>query len=320
MSRFKILVFILVIGIAGSILASAYWYYTRVLGHDNTVAGQIEQLKGKKNAPPDPGIKRFDKAIEEVKTGDLNTGREALYDLVRHFPESRRSPEAKRIIGEMNMDMLFSTENPLRRKYIVQPGDSMGLIARKNQTTIECLLRANGMLSTGLQPGDNVYVFNLEFDIVVDLSAKTLTLLRNDRFFKEYQAIDIKLPIGLKAPTELTLNDKAAWVQGRRVLSTDPQFMNADKWLMANKPGFNIRSQPQAKAVTPAQTVMPAAASAKTKGKQKPTSMADAVASADNDTVDGTAGIPETGVFLPREDTEELFTIMRTGTKLKVVR
>jgi len=323
MSRFKILVFLLAVGLAGTVLATAYWYYTRVLGKDDRLSRQIEQLKKAKGNLPDPGIKRFDKAIELLKGDDMDGGRDALYDLVRHFPDSKRSPEAKRIIGEMNMDMLFSVErNPLKKDYIVQPGDSMGLISRKNQTTIECIMRANGMTSTSLQPGDHLFVFPIEFDLVVDVSAKTVTLLRNERFFKEYQALDVKLPFGVKAPTELTLNDKAAWIGGRRVLSTDPQFMNSDKWLMANKPGFNIRAQPQAKPVPPAQTVVPATKqpAAKGKGKKGSTDMASAVAEADNDSVDGTAGVPETGVFVPREDAEELFTIIRTGAKVRVVR
>jgi hypothetical protein len=35
---------------------------------------------------------------------------------------------------------------------------------------------------------------------------------------------------------------------------------------------------------------------------------------------DDLAGIPETGVFLAKEDIEELFTIIRTQTKLFVAR
>jgi len=325
MSRFKILVFIFAVGIAGSVLASAYWYYTRVLGKDDRLESQIQLLQKKKGNLPDPGIKRFDKAVEQLKSNDLDGGRDSLYDLVRHFPESKRSPEAKRIIGEMNMDMLFSPEkNPLKKNYIVQPGDSMGLITRKNQTTIECLMRSNGLISIALQPGDKLTIFPLDFELVVDVSAKTLTLLRNERFFKEYQALEVKLPFNVKAPSEMTVNDKAAWVGGRRVVSTDPQFMNADKWLMGNKAGFNVRALPQAKPVTDVQTVVPANAKGKAKSKtsKKPSDndFSSAVANADTDTVDGTAGVPETGVFLPREDTEELFTIIRTGTKLKVVR
>ncbi len=46
MSRFKILVFLLAVGIAGSVLAAAYWYYTRVLGHESLVQGQISKDAG----------------------------------------------------------------------------------------------------------------------------------------------------------------------------------------------------------------------------------------------------------------------------------
>lgn len=319
MSRLKILVFIFAVGVAGSIIAAAYWFYTRIIGADTKLETQIVQLQSKKNAPPDPGIKRFEKAAELIKEGNLEESRTALYELLRSFPNSMCAPEAKRIIGEMNLDMMFSVNtNPLKKNYIVQPGDSMGLIARKNQTTIECILRANGMMSNGLQPGDHLFVFPLEFDLVVDVSAKTVTLLRNQRFIKEYQALEINLPSGVKIPADLTLNDKAAWVNGKRVLSTDSQFMNADKWLMVNKPGFNIRAQTQAKPVNQAEVITPAAVAKTTKKNSKAKTSGNVTP---NDTADPSDEVVvTTGVFLPREDAEELFTLIRTGTPLKVVR
>ena len=172
-------------------------------------------MKGKGAAPPDPGIKRFEKAVELIQDSDLNAGRSALYELVRTFPESSRVAESKRIIGEMNMDMLFDSElNPLKKDYIVQPGDSLNLIARKQQTTVECVMRANGLQSGTLQPGDHLFVFPLDFSLVVDVSGKTVTLLRNDRFFREYIALDVKLTPP-KAPYEAKVSDKPAWVNGQ---------------------------------------------------------------------------------------------------------
>lgn len=302
MSRFKILVFILTIGIAGSVIAGAYWYYTRILGHDSTLESEIQALQHKKTAPPDPGIRRFERAIEIVKEGDLKEGRKALYELLHTFPNSTKADEAKRIIGEMNMDMMFSVnDNPQRKDYVVQPGDSLGLIARKQQTTIECIMRANNMLSPRLQPGDHLFVFPLDFSVQVNLADKTLTLLRGESFFKEYEVLDVRLPNNVRAPAELTLNDKAAWVGGKRVLSTDNQFVSADKWLMGNRPGVNIRSTPQAKPLPQE----PAA----DKKKDKNATNAPEIAPA-----------PETGVFLKREDIEELYTIIKTGTPLGLKR
>lgn len=316
-SRFKIIVLLLALGILGSIVATAWWFYIRVIAPDADLQTEITAMHGQKGTPPDPGIKRFDKALELVSASDLDNGRTALYDLVRTFPESTRVTEAKRIIGEINMDMLFSADiNPLKKDYIVQPGDSLGLIARKNQTTIECIMRANGLQSGMLQPGDHLFVFPLDFEIVVDISARTLTLLRNQRFFREYPALDVKIPANVKIPFETKIGDKVAWVRGNRVSSTSAEFMNADKWLVENK-GFNIRALPKAKPITP--KAVPVAASGKGKSGKARGAVLEGT-TVDDDSVDASASLPATGVFLPREDIEELFTIIRTQTPFKVVR
>lgn len=318
MSRLKIIVFLMAVGVLAAILATAWWFYIRVIAPDADLQTEIIAMKGKGATPPDPGIKRFDKAVEHIQGSDIEAGRTALYELVRIFPESTRVTEAKRIIGEMNMDMLFSVDlNPLKKDYIVQPGDSLGLIARKQQTTIECLLRANGLQSGMLQPGDHLMVFPLDFELVVDVSAKTLTLLRNQRFFREYIALDVKLPASTKVPFETKVSDKAAWVKGKRVSTLSADFMSADKWIVGEKSNFNIRALPKAKPVEAAPVQ-----AAPTKGKSSKKARGEAMAgtSVEDDDVDVTAAMPVTGVFLPREDIEELFTIIRTQTPLKVVR
>lgn len=329
MNKVKIIVFFLAVGLAGTMITYAYLSYTRVVNTDNKLTAEIHVMQVNKKELPDPGIKRFEAAVEQIRTGDKDGGRDALYEMLRQFPASKCGPEAKRIIGELNMDTLFSVdENPLKKGYIVQPGDSLGLIARKNQTTIECILRANSMLSMGLQPGDNLIVLPLEFEMIVDISAKTVTILRNQRFFKEYQTLDVKLPVGMKAPTEITISDKAAWVRGKRVLSTDSEFMSADKWLLCSKPGFNIRAQAQAKpvddtihVVAPAKTPAKTPAPPKNAPAKKPEPAKSSVAAAaENDDHDATANVPQTGVFLAREDAEELFTLIRTQTPVKVLR
>jgi hypothetical protein len=338
MSRLKILLFLFVVTLAAAVIAGTYWTYTRVMGHDEVVETQIKKLEGKKSAPPDPGIKRFDKAIEILKSGDLKGAHEALYELLRHFPESSRAPEARRIVGEMNMDMLFSRDqNGQAKEYTVQPRDVLNAIAHKNQTSVVCLLRSNGMMSTMLQPGDKLVVFPLDFAIVVSMGAKTLTLLRNGRFFKEYPTLDIRLIPGMKIPSatgrlDLTVKDTAAWVSGKRTIPTDPLFNDADKWLMTNKEGFNVRALPQAKTANAEQTIIEPhkmsssgkepknKASSKPPKPSKPVKQPPKAIPGGEDEVDATAKVPETGIFLAREDIEELFTLIRNGTPLTLVK
>lgn len=367
MSRFKIVLFLVVTSLAGACVAATWWLYTNVIGEDAIVVKQIKQIQVDKKSGPDPSLKRFDKAVEVLRD-NTEEGRDALYELLRNFPDSTRAAEAKRIIGELNLDALFSKSlNTARKDYIVQPGDSLGRIAAKNATTIECLLRANALMSSSLQPGDRLFVFPLEFEIMVSVSAKTLSLLRNGRFFKEYHAAEVRLPVGFRAvtasvplkpageaataptttapatgakgakkiqpsapalgPGELILNDKAAWVEGKRVAPTDSHFISADKWLIGSRPGFNIRALPVATPVggPVTHTTSTAAAGGATRSQNatrpaKTPKLVKPVMASMEDDEDATAFVPETGVFLAREDIEELFTIIRPGTKVRVVK
>ncbi|QIF02611.1 LysM peptidoglycan-binding domain-containing protein [Roseimicrobium sp. ORNL1] len=330
MSRFKIVIFLMAVGIAGSIIATAYWYYTRVLGHDTKLQGEIKQLQAQKTTLPDPGVKRFDKAVELLNENNFGEARVALVEMLKTFPDSSRAGEARRIIGEMNMDMLFSKEdNTARRDYIVQPGQGLQAIATKNQTTIECLLRANGLQSHMLQPGDKISVFPLDFEILIDASDKTLQLKLKGLPFKMYNAIDIKVPPGMKIPqNELKIASKSAIYNGKQVNALSPDFMEADKWLTATRGNnnFMIRSMPRAKAMQPAAAPVPAPAvpeahAGKDKGgkgkQQQQSGKKGAQPTAEEATVPEPA---PTGIFLPREDIEELYTIIRQQTPVVIIR
>jgi hypothetical protein len=196
------------------------------------------------------------------------------------------------------------------------------------------------------------------------VSAKTLTLLRKGRFFKEYQAVELRLPVGFRTgaapappkqgesearpaepakavapvnaknskkrpvatpplpPGELTLTEKAAWVDGRRVASSDLHFISADKWLIGSRPGFNIRALPAAKPVGDPGLVTTSTKSGGSAAKNSRPAKAAKVMKPVPDTADEEDFDPvlETGVFLAREDIEELFTIIRPGTKVRVVK
>ena len=238
---------------------------------------------GGKGPPPDPGKSKFARAVELLKAGNLDDGQERLFEIVRNYKESSKYVEAKRIIGEINMDALMEPSvGPGKKEYIVQRGDSLSLIASKNSTTISCIQRANGMLNTLLHPGDRLIVFPLEFDIVIGIDAKTLTLMRKGRFFKEYPVQKIRIPPGVRIPFESVVGDKAAWSDGRRVTFTSSKYLGADKWLQLKKGRIVITGKPPA-----------------------------------GDATDDDA---HPGIFLDPADMEELFTVIRTATPVKVVR
>jgi LysM repeat protein len=313
-TQLKLLLFLIVLGITLGCMATAYYIYDKILKPEKAIQQEMAGMKKSTMPRIDPGAKRFEVAVEQIKQGHIMEGREALNKMLQQFPDSATCTEAKRIIGEINLDELYSINQKAGKKdYIVQPGDSLALIASRQGTNMDMIVRLNGLMGTTLQPGDHLTLVPLDFSVVVDVSEKTVTLRRKvgdkEYFFKEYHASDLRLPPSMKVPApEMEIKGKSAVADGKSVLSTDPRYVDAEKWLPGSRAGVVLRTPPVAKAVPIAAPVDAA--------KKKAGTVAVAP-----DSFDPLIEIaPETGVFLDRADLEELFALVRNGSKLYFIR
>jgi hypothetical protein len=308
-TQLKLLLFLIVLGITLGCMATAYYIYDKILQPEKAIQAEMAGMKKSDMPRIDPGAKRFEVAVEQIKQGRINEGRELLYKMLQQFPDSVTCTEAKRIIGEINLDELYSINHKVGKKdYIVQPGDSLALIASKQGTNMDMLVRLNGLMGITLQPGDHLTLVPLDFSVVVDVSDKTVTLRRKsgdkEYFFKEYRAVDLRLPPSMKVPAEMEIKGKSAVSDGKSVLSTDPRYVDAEKWLPGSRAGVVLRTPPVAKAVVVAEPTP------ETQSKKSDTSAA----------ADLIEVAPDTGVFLDRADLEELFALVRNSSKLYFIR
>jgi hypothetical protein len=295
-TQLKLLLFLITLGILVGVVGTGWWLYQNVIAHDAAISKDIvasRDVPGR--APPDPGARRFVAAVDQVKAGEHDEARDAFYKLLQSFPRSPTCEEAKRIIGEMNMDALYKLDaSGGKRDYIVQPGDSLLAIAARNKTTMEALARINSLTTINLQPGEHLFVIPMDFDLAVDVSEKKVTLLRAGRFFKEYNALDVKLPTTMKVPTELEVNSKSAIFDNKSANPVTADFVRAEKRIIASKganaAGLMIRTPPVAKAIVEGE---------KAGNDDNP--------------------VTNTGLFLAREDIEEIFPVLRKGSKFSLV-
>ncbi|MBB5033581.1 LysM peptidoglycan-binding domain-containing protein [Prosthecobacter vanneervenii] len=318
-TQIKLLIFLITVGLVAGTLAMGYWVYMNILLKESQVEHDIASMKAKDRPRIDPGVRRFEAAVELIKDGKIDEGRDALYKLRQQFPDSKTCTEAMRIIGEINMDQLFSANSSSGKKdYIVQPGDSLNLIATKQSTTIDSIIRASGLMSFNLQPGDHLTIIPMDFHLGVSVAKKQVMLLRKvgdkEYLFKVYEAKDIRLPPGTRLPVEMSILAKNSVYDGKQVNSTDANYAESEKWIAGTKAGVSIRTPPVAKAM-PVEEPQPVAPAAK--GKK---SGSHSTASPAAMPVPAPSPSAETGIFLSREDIEELFALVRKGSKLSLVR
>ena len=291
--HFKLFVGIIGLAIAGGLFGFSYWIYKNRLVADQEMVAKIAELDAVEiKDTPDPGLTLFERAAQHIAVGEIIEGRDLLLDLVRLYKDSARFQDSKRIIGEINMDLLLS-KSPMsgKKEYVVQRGDSMALIAGRQKTTYDYLMRVNGLFGTTLHPGDKLTVFPLDLSVVVKEKEKTLTLLRKGRFFKEYPVDMVAFPPNLSPPFATKVSGKAVWRGNQRVRVTDPGYPDLPRWITLDTPGFMLLPKG-------------------TNGQPKPEQLNDPEAALEEELI--------YGVFLEPQDMHEIYSVLTISSEVSV--
>ncbi len=280
MGRLRLVfIFLSLLIFATAVIFVAY-YWEHVVKPDLEIEKELKkEVKVKVREAPDLGIREFEQVVDLLKKGESMTARERLYYLMEYYPDSSVLPEARRIVGEINTDLLIS-RIPLEDKteYIVKSGDALAAIARRHKTTIDYIMRANGRTSSVIHPGDRLTVYPLDFNVVIDKSDQMIRMELKGVFFKEYPVISFALPPLVKPPIKTEIKDRVAWFGENRILFNDKNYLKSRKWLQTSRQGLIIR-----------------AFDGSGKGKD------------------------DFGILVAPEDLEEMFTLFRVSTSIRFV-
>lgn len=190
----------------------------------------------------DPGDKAFQQAHELLAVGKLADAREKLTTIVNIFPASSSALLARRIVGEMNLDDVFSPAHMEGKKtYVVKRGDSFLSIASRNKTTVECLMCINSMMELkNIQPGDELVVLPLDFRLLVEPRRKAISLWDGGRFLCEYPILHLSAAVVHDLPKTI-ISSEAAEFGGKRVQPQSKDFRAAAKVIQLAKSPVLIR-------------------------------------------------------------------------------
>jgi hypothetical protein len=225
---------------------------------------------------PDPGLPLLDQGKQHLAKGDKEEGRRALETLVRSYPASAASEEAKQLLGELNIQAFFSAEpGPNKTEYTVVRGDSIARIANRTKSPAELIFKANGLDSLIIQPGQKFVIPAGQFSLAVRSKMPEVTLLNGGVFFKSYKPIETKLPPKVAAG-QFKVVEKIAWYDGQRVAFGDKNYLGSSRWITLNRSGWTLYSEPN---------------------REKPN-----------------VPPPATGIKLAAEDMEELFALVTRDT------
>jgi hypothetical protein len=257
-----------------------FYFWENFIEPSQRARAEIAKIEEEAPESIDLGKGEYEAAKTFLIQGDLPMARKRLANVMMMYKDSPFYKEAKRIIGEQNMDMLLSKDPmPGKEEYIVQRGDSLLRIESHSKSTIQYITYINNLRSTNLSIGDSLIVCPLEFTVVINTNEKTLELRQDDKFFKEYDILDIKMPRQTSAPFDSVIKAKEAYnSKNKSVRFGQSDYFTAAKYLRAAKTGITLRP-PLGEKEDPEFT---------------------------------------TGIFLDSADLEELNIVLRSGTKLYV--
>lgn len=245
---------------------------------------------------PAVSAKMDERMLGAIKTmiASNNTvlAREKCYELLQNSTHAAAISAAENILGQINIKLLFSPgPMPEKSEYVVQKGDTLDLLAKKNGTTFTLIQTCNSLQGKMIHPGDRLRIFNAKLAIEISKSRNNLLLKANNRFFKRYPVGTGKF--GTTPAGTFVVSDKIAqppWWRpdGKMIPYGDKENVLGTRWMSLTATG----QTPKVRGYGIHGTWEP-----QTIGKQE------------------SAGC----VRLANSDVEELFTIVPLGTPVTIV-
>ena len=122
-----------------------------------------------------------------LASNNIALARQKCYELLQNSANTTTVNETEKMLGQINVSLLLSpAPMPEKTEYIVQSGDMLEKLAKKNGTTVASIQKCNSLQGKMIHPGDRLRIFNAKLAIVISKSRNDLLLKANNRFFKRY--------------------------------------------------------------------------------------------------------------------------------------
>jgi lipoprotein-anchoring transpeptidase ErfK/SrfK len=167
--------------------------------------------------------------------GDKFKAKEAYDQIISNYPDYDKIEEVQNKLGSLNIDLIFSpAPMPQTISYEIVPGDSLGKLARKYNTTAELIKRANGLKSDVIRTGEKLRIWTAPFTVLINKSQNVLFLKSGEEVLKIYHVSTGKdniTPVGtFKIATKIP---NPVWFKngGPPIPSESPENELGSRWM-----------------------------------------------------------------------------------------
>ncbi len=181
------------------------------------------------------------KLIEDAQAAEAADNLGAARELYEKALESPDCGEARALVesrlGDVFIKLIFS-QREMKEKidYSVKSGESLTVIAQRNDTTVDLISKSNGISNPNkIDPGDRLRILsNAKFEITVSKSRNDLLVKMNGKFFKRYivgTGKYGKTPVGTFRITSEKEEEPAWWVDGKKIPYGDKENILGTRWM-----------------------------------------------------------------------------------------
>jgi len=129
----------------------------------------------------------LNEAAKQEAEGNKLKAKEAYDQIISNYPDYDKIEDVQDKLGALNIDLIFSpAQMPQTISYEIVPGDSLGKLARKYNTTTQLIKRANGLKSDVIRTGETLRIWTAPFNILINKSQNVLFLKSGEEVLKIY--------------------------------------------------------------------------------------------------------------------------------------
>ncbi|MFC1709849.1 L,D-transpeptidase family protein [Candidatus Omnitrophota bacterium] len=208
------------------------------------IQSELDQQMPRLAEPRAENVASYIKEAETfIERGSLLEAREMLQRLMTMSLTSQQLEAIQKKLENLNIKILLSGINIDESQiYEVKSGDVLINIAKKYNTTVESIVKANNVKNNVIYPGMKLRVLDGKFSIFVDKSQNILILKLNDGVIKTYSVStgdNNSTPIGTyKITTKLV--DPVWYKDGKAIPATSPENILGSRWLGFDLPKYGI--------------------------------------------------------------------------------
>lgn len=203
-----------------------------------------ESVEAPVEPPPAPDVTPIlEQARELLRAQKLLEAKEAYKQFLSASADAELRETARKEFEDLQLKILFSnTVTPDSILYEVKAGDSLYKIAKAHNTTVELVMKSNGLTASTIFPAMKLKVVTAPFFIRIDRSDNRLELYEGEELIKAYTVAtgeNLSTPLGTFT-IESKLEHPTWYHAGAIVPSGSPDNILGSRWLGFSLPKYGI--------------------------------------------------------------------------------